>query len=184
MTVMNIQSDLVNGYRYYYWLRYIPVRFSCSEQESAARKLIFDFKDGRAPQAWSYFDRGISYITGGSVSGYVVAFIPASTRDKTYKRFLELSKHFSAEFNIFSSVKIVTRQRDTVPGHTGQKSTDPAADFIIDSGLIKGRNVILIDDVITRGTTFSDTAGKLRSAGGARSVTGLFLGKTFNPDYW
>ena len=45
-----------------------------------------------------------------------------------------------------------------------------------------GKKVILIDDIITRGTTFNKTADKLESMG-AVCVTGLFLAKTINPDY-
>ena len=181
---MDICRDQIGGYQYYYGLRYIPVRFACSQQEAAARKLIFDFKDGKnPPQAWNFFDHGLRSITGNNFGRYVVAFIPASTRDKTYKRYLELSKHFSAAFHIFSSVKMVTRRTDTTPGHMGQKSSDPAADFVISGEYIRGRTVILIDDVITRGTTFNATADRLRAEVGAGSVVGLFLGKTFNPGF-
>ncbi len=65
----------------------------------------------------------------------------------------------------------------------GQKSSDPAADFVISGEYIRGRTVILIDDVITRGTTFNATADRLRAEVGAGSVVGLFLGKTFNPGF-
>jgi predicted amidophosphoribosyltransferase len=50
---------------------------------------------------------------------------------------------------------------------------------VIDSS-VRGMNIILIDDVITRGQTFNDTGRKLMAAGAA-SVTGLFLAKTVHP---
>ena len=48
--------------------------------------------------------------------------------------------------------------------------------------MIKGKNIVLIDDIITRGVTFNQVAAKLISLG-ALSVFGLFLAKTINPDY-
>jgi predicted amidophosphoribosyltransferase len=59
------------------------------------------------------------------------------------------------------------------------KSLNPASDFQVSSS-VRGKNIILIDDVITRGQTFYDTARKLMAAGAA-SVTGLFLAKTVHP---
>jgi predicted amidophosphoribosyltransferase len=48
--------------------------------------------------------------------------------------------------------------------------------------LLVGKKVILIDDVITRGRTFTQTASKIL-ANGASSVTGMFVAKTVNPDW-
>ena len=46
----------------------------------------------------------------------------------------------------------------------------------------KNIEVILVDDVITRGRTFCQTADKLMQ-NGASSVVGLFVAKTVNPDW-
>jgi predicted amidophosphoribosyltransferase len=48
--------------------------------------------------------------------------------------------------------------------------------------LFRGKKVILVDDVITRGRTFVQTADKL-IANGASSVEGMFVAKTVNPDW-
>lgn len=53
---------------------------------------------------------------------------------------------------------------------------------MISMAIIQGKKVILIDDVITRGRTFSDTAIKMINKG-ASSVVGLFVAKTVNPDW-
>ena len=45
-----------------------------------------------------------------------------------------------------------------------------------------GKKVILIDDVITRGRTFTQTASKIL-ANGASCVIGMFVAKTVNPDW-
>ena len=67
-------------------------------------------------------------------------------------------------------------------GHLGGKKTNPADNFSINSSEVSNMNIILIDDVITRGMTFVRTADKL-VANGAKQVVGLFLAKTINPDW-
>jgi glutamine phosphoribosylpyrophosphate amidotransferase len=47
--------------------------------------------------------------------------------------------------------------------------------------VFKGKKVILIDDVRTRGTTFNMTADKMTGLGAA-SVFGVFVAQTIHPD--
>ena len=64
---------------------------------------------------------------------------------------------------------------------TGKK-TNPAENFNIKTSDVAGKNIILIDDVITRGMTYMHTTNKLIN-NGANMVKGLFLAKTINPDW-
>lgn len=54
--------------------------------------------------------------------------------------------------------------------------------MILSLFLFRGKKVILVDDVITRGRTFVQIANKLIS-NGASSVEGLFVAKTINPNW-
>ena len=71
---------------------------------------------------------------------------------------------------------------DQESGHIAGKKANPASDFSVNREDVTGKNIILIDDIITRGTTFMGTTNKLM-ANGANLVIGLFLAKTINPDW-
>jgi predicted amidophosphoribosyltransferase len=75
----------------------------------------------------------------------------------------------------------ITKSSDSESGYIAGKSGNPTADFVFNPSYFRGKKVILIDDVITRGRTFTDTALKL-DINGAMSVVGLFVAKTVNPD--
>ena len=79
-------------------------------------------------------------------------------------------------------LRVVYNKYDTEAGHISGKSGNPIEAFGFNTEKIGGKNIILIDDIITRGTTFNQVANKLNSLG-ALSVTGLFLARTINPDY-
>ncbi len=72
--------------------------------------------------------------------------------------------------------------QDQESGHITGKKTNPAENFNIKTSDVAGKNIILIDDVITRGMTYVHTTNKLIN-NGANMVKGLFLAKTINPDW-
>lgn len=170
-------------HRFTYLLEYIPVRYQgLSDKQLQDRKDVFDFKDGRAPASVSSgMLSKIRNIVSGNPSQWVVCFIPASTRDKTYNRFTPLATRISEETGCSVRIDAVVNSVDTVSGHIAGKSKNPTANFIIDPKSVNGKKIILIDDVITRGRTFDDTADKLIRAG-ALTVQGLFVAKTIHPD--
>lgn len=170
-------------HKFSYLLEYIPVRYQgLNSEQLQARKDVFDFKDGSTP---------ISVKTGllskirnmiyGDASQWVVCFIPASTRAKTFNRFSSLALYLSREAGCNVYIDAVTNSVDSVAGHISGKSNDPTKNFEINSNYIRGKKVIIIDDVITRGKTFDDTADKLIRSG-ALAVQGLFVAKTIHPN--
>ena len=80
------------------------------------------------------------------------------------------------------SISTIQPIHDEVSGFVGGKKRNPAENFRIDKNDVTNQNIILIDDVITRGTTFVRTADKLVE-NGANQVIGFFLAKTINPDW-
>ena len=97
------------------------------------------------------------------------------------RRYAKLANAFRQQGFIVAE-NAITNAYDTESGHLSGKSEDPIASFEFSRSAFVGKKVILIDDIITRGTTFNKTADKLESMG-AVCVTGLFLAKTINPDY-
>ena len=171
------------SYTYYYTMEYLPKRYAASPQQSRNRKQIYNFKDGKnCPDVINNLVQAINTITAGNKSQYVIGFIPASTRQKSRTRFQAVSLRLKSATGINAYVDLVSRRSDTDAGHISGKSSNPAADFSVNQFYCKGKKVILIDDVITRGVTFSDTAKKIQNVG-AIAVIGLFVGKTVSPSH-
>ena len=97
-------------------------------------------------------------------------------------RYSSVARQLSNRTGVEATLAAITKDVDTESGYISGKSDDPASDFTFDSDYFRGKKVILIDDVITRGRTFSSTARRLIS-NGASSVVGLFVAKTVNPDW-
>jgi phosphoribosylpyrophosphate synthetase len=125
-----------------------------------------------------------SYIdkreTGGN--NWRVCFIPASTHHKTACRYQKLATFIEKETGIACDYHTILPIQDQESGHITGKKTNPAENFNIKTSDVAGKNIILIDDVITRGMTYVHTTNKLIN-NGANMVKGLFLAKTINPDW-
>lgn len=160
-----------------YLAEYIPTRFSATAQQIADRRMVWNFKDGIYSN--DIMDAFVNAITRMAGINTIVCFIPASSQERTTKRFAKLCSYINSHTSAHAKIDGVTRTDNSLPGHIYGKSGDPASSFVVDSSIV-GKDVILIDDVITRGTTFNATARKLLAAG-AKSVRGLFLAKTVHP---
>ena len=164
-------------YSYNHLFNYIPVRFRASEEDKKARAIVYDFKDGHCSDSVkNEFVREINKLGRDKL----VCFIPASSTERTVVRFSSLASYINAHSVNHSSMTAITRSADSQPGYLNGKSSNPTKDFVINQAEVQGESIILIDDVITRGRTFEDTADKLMEAG-AVSVVGLFLAKTVYP---
>lgn len=171
------------SFSYHYMSEYLPVRYEASYEQRMARKTVYDFKDGRASTSLlSMFIREIRNMIGyNNASDYCICFIPASEHYKTIRRYNNLANRIRTEIGCSCNVDTITCP-DHESGHIVGKSSNPTAGYQISSNDVSGKKVILIDDVITRGTTFYQTAELLMGAR-ARDVQGLFLAKTVNPDW-
>lgn len=109
-------------------------------------------------------------------------FIPASTHIKTIIRYKNLAAFIKKETGIACDIETIMPKADHEVGHIAGKKGNLVEDFVFKREDIAGTNIILIDDIITRGTTFMQTANRLIELG-ATQVTGLFLAKTINPDW-
>ena len=172
------------SFDYFYTREYLPTRYEADDIEWANRHAVWNFKDGNcSPSVLNDLVECIDRIVGNeSTSDYVICFIPASTRSKTMNRYSSVARQLSNRTGVEATLAAITKDLDTESGYISGKSDDPAGAFSFDSDYFRGKKVILIDDVITRGRTFSSTARRLIS-NGASSVVGLFVAKTVNPDW-
>ena len=173
----------MSSYSYTYLKEYLPVRYSATLDQKSDRQIVYDFKNGYCSLSVknALVDR-IRYIRQ-CFNGFNwrICFIPASTHAKTIARYKSLADFLQKETNTPCGISTIETIHDEVSGYMGVKKVNPADNFRINSSDVSNMNIILIDDVITRGTTFVRTADKL-VANGAKQVVGLFLAKTINPD--
>ena len=163
-------------------LEYLPKRYEATKEQEQNRQICYNFKDGYLSETVkkAFLDK-IREITGNNTTGWLICFIPASTSAKTERRFSKLADAIRSEgYDV--ELRTVYNKYDTEAGHISGKSSNPIEVFGFNAESVNGKNIILIDDIITRGTTFSQVSNKL-SAFGAISVSGLFLARTINPDY-
>ena len=172
------------NYEYRYLMEYLPKRYSATMKQENDREVIYDFKNGYC--SLSLMNTIVECIkeikneTGGN--NWRVCFIPASTHHKTACRYQKLATFIEKETGIACDYHTILPIQDQESGHITGKKTNPAENFNIKTSDVAGKKIIVIDDIITRGRTFQMVAEKLETMGAA-SVTGLFLAKTFNPDY-
>jgi len=169
-------------YRYYYTMEYLPTRYEANSREWDNRRAVWNFKDGMCSSSVLQDMADIvDRIVGGRRSDYVICFIPASTASKTTNRYSSVARRLTERTGVQATLFAISKTSDTESGYIAGKSSNPTADFCFNPSAFRGKKVILVDDVITRGRTFVQTANKLMS-NGASSVEGLFVAKTVNPD--
>lgn len=168
--------------RFVYITEYLPKRYIASPDQDSDRRMCWDFKKGiLSDRVRDAFISKVRAIQNDSGQRCTVCFIPASTKEKTSLRFSRLSSALRKEgFDVEEHA--IYNASDREAEHIGGKSENPTRTFGFNESAIRGRRIILIDDIITRGRTFNQTAARLMELGAA-DVTGLFLAKTANPDY-
>jgi predicted amidophosphoribosyltransferase len=170
-------------YRYHYIMDYLPTRYNATREDWANRRAVWNFKDGKySSNIMEEMVSTINRIVTGSKTDWIICFIPASTSSKTEARYSSLADELYERTGVQTSLESIKKTTDTESGHIAGKSSDPTSSFFFNQGLFRGKKIILIDDVITRGRTFTQTTNKLL-ANGALSVIGLFVAKTINPDW-
>ena len=171
----------MTNFPFYSFKEYLPVRYTATILQESDRQLCYDFKDGCLNnEVKQLFLNKIKEIADNKTN-VEVCFIPASTYNKTASRYKKLANAINEEgFN--ANTKAIFNIYDNKVEDTTSNTNYTIGSFGFNEELIRGKNIILIDDIITRGVTFNQVAEHLMSLG-ACSVFGLFLAKKINPDY-
>ncbi len=166
------------GYKAGYWCDYYPKnRYpSVSLEQESNRRSIWNFKDGSYTIGLS---KVIEFIDGNytaeQMRNLVFCVIPASTQYKNDTRYKTLCQKVAEKFGIingYNYISIVYDRNDS----REHKSSDTVGNLSFSTN-VYGKDIVLFDDLTTRGTSFAQVAAKLKEKG-ARSVQGFFLGKT------
>lgn len=161
--------------------RYLPVRYNPCGQQLEDNREVYRFKDGDASfRIIEGFANKINNLTSGCYNDWVVVFMPASTASKTITRYTSLAESLRRRVKSAVSTDALYNLYDREASVVTGKTSNPTESFGIRSNEVRGKRVILIDDVITRGVSFSQMEDKLIAAG-AKDVYGLFVAETYNP---
>jgi len=176
----------VNGWDCHALFRYFPSYYkNLTSQQRSVQRSIYDFKDGGHPELWAkVFALSIRKLPlyKKHKDNCLVVPVPASTIEKHRRRYVAFSEHLSKYLKVYNGLDgiIVYADRAEKKGKTFEWE-DMCNTSCFDVELMKDKDIILLDDVITRGSTFSMYA-KVLMVNGARSVTGVFMGKTAHLD--
>lgn len=164
---------------------YIPVSHKTEmtlEQRKTAN-MVFRFKEGfYLPFMTTVFKLAMERlrIITKNRSNTILIPIPASTAERNDKRFSKLIRTISRKLNIedgFNSITIL-HDREQLKGCGSTK--DKLSNLSFADERIQGKNIILIDDILTTGSGFIQHKRKLMELG-AHAVTGIFLARTKEP---
>ena len=170
----------LGGHKAAYCFDYYPKnRFpSVTAQQEAYRRAVWNFKDG----SYTYgLNRLADFLDGNftkeEMKNVVVCVIPASTQYKNDIRYKTMCAKIAEKFPVINGYNYITINTDRSDSRT-QKSSDTVWNLSFSSS-VRGKTVVLFDDITTRGTSFIQVANKLKEAG-ASNVHGFFLGKTLS----
>lgn len=152
--------------------------------ENLARELIIKFKfGGYKTYAMPLGKMLADYYEAKKMSAQVVTFVPMP-RNRQRARGYNQAEHLADEFCLnlgMEPTETLLRENDDLKQSTldaDLRAQNMKGKFkLISRKLVKGKDVLLIDDIMTTGATASECARVLKE-GGARSVVVLTVAKT------
>ena len=180
---MIIETEVHQNYSshlgYITFLKYYAVRYPVDNNYVNNRKVIFDFKGGLINrQIDSLFIEEIQKVKVKYPNcPFWLSPIPASTVVKHQIRFEKFINRISQASNINNGYSLVGALKDRPEVHTSGTRDHSLLLESSSFGDVKKKNIILCDDVSTKGVSFNILANHLRSLGAAY-VIGIILGQT------
>jgi predicted amidophosphoribosyltransferase len=166
-----------------HFLKYFPVRIkNVGEDAVAARNLIWAFKDSRDDAYEKVAQMTADHLQeefSEQVSNMVFVCVPASTQEQNqsrYERFCERVSELTGIANGFTHVRVLS-DRLAIHEHRHDKSVSRAQVIDFDAEYFNGKNVLVMDDVVTTGASYALFANQLETFG-ANVLGGFFLGRT------
>lgn len=151
--------------------------------DNFSKNLILKFKHGDKPQLAKFF----SNIMAPKILSFDNKFDYILPVPIHWKRYLKrkynqsylLAKLLARKNNIKISYKDLIRIKNTIMQHGDitirEKNVKNA--FLLKSNIFSNKNILIIDDVITTGSTINECARILKEEGGALTVSALAIAK-------
>ena len=171
-------------YPFKYIITYIPSYYcNLKSWQQGNQRAVYDFKKGIVSD---YHKKRIVETINSIVSGrdeeWIVCFAPASCRKKTWQRYHKLKDYLEAHLTCKVYLDSIDFMFPQDPTHLhGKDIKDDGDDLIIDSRHFRGKNVIIIDDVITTGRSLRSFGTTLQQFG-AKRIMGLAFARTIHPN--
>ena len=163
----------------------VPLKYEGKVREALLR---FKFRGGRG--AAEGFGRLLGQCVAEELGGAfdAVTYAPVSAKrraargyDQAYLLARETARHWDAE-----PLTLLRKTRDNPPQSgldaAGRRGNVVGVYEACDPGKIKGKRVLLIDDILTTGSTLSECARVLRAAGAASIVCACLAAATVESD--
>ena len=160
---------------------YYPTRHTdLTQHQKQVTNLVFRFKESSentAPLLAKIFSLCIARMPFfGEMANPVLIPIPAATRERNIARFARFCSLLSRRLKVVDGFRAIwiNEDREQLKGTTGH---DKLSNLIFHPQYIKGKDIILVDDIVTTGQSFIQLKRKFMQMG-ANSVVGVFLGRT------
>lgn len=174
---------------YSYLLNYYPTtcEFEATQEEWNDRRVVWNFKN--TPGKTTYFEHktALNYIIpilserlrstfGDDLNEITLVCIPASSSQKTQLRYEEFSDRLCKATGMTNSYPYITVQGKRGAKHEGEETIGDIS-YSIDKEFFNGRNILLFDDVITKGASMRTWKSKMETLG-ATVFAAMTIGKT------
>ena len=169
---------MVKGIHHYFFYYYYPTRFdNITELDWDVRNLIWNFKDGIGHDKVSQIlITKLQRVYGEALDLLTFVCIPASTREVNHKRYCSFMADVCNATGMENGYDYIRIVKEKEPTHLGGESP---AEYSYDKDFFNGRQIILFDDVVTRGRSLSKMKIELENVG-AHIVAALSIGRTYS----
>lgn len=170
----------IDGALCFYIHDYYPTRCKgIAVEDRKTSNLVFRFKEGQqAALVAKIFSLCIARMPfyKEKAANAVLIPIPAATRERNAARFARFCSLLSRRLKITDGFRAtwIREDREQMKGTHG---LDKLSNLIFHPVYFQGRDVFLVDDIVSTGENFTQMKRRLMQLG-ANSVTGLFLGRT------
>lgn len=162
---------------------YLPVRLEATKKQWSVRRFVWHFKDGDKKASLFAAEIVAAQIlkTYGTAAEHMMfVCVPASSAEKNRRRYKEFSKRvceLTGMANGFSTVTVSGEKLAVHECKSYAKKIYNTRTVTLKTKILKGKKVVLFDDIITKGMSYARFAAAVENIGAA-VVGGVFLAKT------
>lgn len=145
------------------------------------QSFVFNFKDGKHSPILPIILAYHIYVKYGDLlkqGNVCLCIIPSSTAQRSQDRFRSLTREISTLLGIEDGYEYITRKVDRLDSREQIKSKIDVLQGVEFSKELAGKQVILLDDVLTMGTSVLKFNQHLKQVG-VKSVQNIVLAKTY-----
>lgn len=168
-----------HGVKTVFYGHYYPSRYKelLNDKQRSFCQSLYEFKEGEAPGV-EFFKTCLSALQLNDLSCHIM-FIPCNTETKYFRRFRYLHEYIvTSRPELTSGLHDVDVFEERKSLHNAKGSENRVLDrnYRI-TGNLEGKQVVIVDDVLTTGQSMADYKEKIERCGG-KVVAAVFYGKT------